>query len=92
MELTVYRPHPPVQPPPTNHLSDSALARPGVAPGTVYDRAERRRPYDRRHRDQAVYLDLRANTSERRKHYRRRVYEPGRRQWPEPPQGIDIWV
>jgi hypothetical protein len=88
MEPTVHRSHLPVHPP----SPEGSLAQPGVPPGTVYDRVERRRPHDRRHRDQAVYLDLRANKSERRQHHRRRVYEPGRRHWPEPPLGIDVWV
>jgi len=60
--------------------------------GTIYDRAERRRPYDRRQQDRAVVFDMRANPSERRRQRRRAVYDPGRRRWPEPPLGIDVWA
>lgn len=60
--------------------------------GTIYDRDERRRPHDRRQQRRQVLFDMRANTSERRRNRRRAVYDPGRRRWPEPPLGIDVWV
>lgn len=60
--------------------------------GTVYDRAERRRPNDRRQQERPVYFDMRANRGERRRERRRAVYDPGRRRLPEPPMGIDVWA
>jgi len=72
-------------------LYDALSAQPGWA-GTIHDRAERRRPNDRRQQDRPVYLELRCNRGERRQQHRRAVYDPGRRRNPEPPLGIDIWV
>lgn len=60
--------------------------------GTIHDRAERRRPFDRRQHQQAVYLDLRCNRGERRRQSRRSLYDPGRRRHPEPPWGVDVWA
>jgi hypothetical protein len=60
--------------------------------GTIYDRVDRRRPYDRRQQDRPVLFDMRANKGERRRQRRRAVYDPGRRNWPEPPLGIDVWA
>lgn len=66
--------------------------RPGTGAGSVYHRVERRRPHDRRHQERPVYLDLRCSKQERRRQQRRSVYDPGRRQWPEPPAGLDLFV
>lgn len=60
--------------------------------GTIYDRVDRRRPNDRRQHERPVMFDMRANKSERRNRRRRAVYDPGRRHWPEPPMGIDVWA
>lgn len=86
MSLVPYHAQPPAPPPrPLQAQPDSRV-------GTIYDRVERRRPHDRRQHDVTVYLDLRNNKSERRKQHRRSHYDPGRRHWPEPPLGIDVWV
>lgn len=91
MSLNPYQPEPAVSAAAGRALK-TQFAQPDSRVGTIYDRAERRRPHDRRQRDDAVYLDLRACRSERRKTYRRSVYDPGRRNWPEPPLGVDVWV
>lgn len=60
--------------------------------GTIYDRDQRRRPHDRRQQRYPIIFDMRADKGERRQQRRRAVYDPGRRRWPEPPLGIDVWV
>jgi hypothetical protein len=39
-----------------------------------------------------VLFDFRTERGERRQQRRRAVYDPGRRRWPEPPLGIDVWA
>lgn len=65
---------------------------PGERAGTIYDRDQRRRPYDRRQQRQSIIFDMRVNKGERRQRQRRAVYDPGRRNWPEPPTGINVWA
>ena len=95
MSLVPYQAKPMARPaalPAAGRFYSYRFSQPDSRAGTVYDRAERRRPHDRRQQDGAVYLDLRVNKSERRKDHRRRIYERGRREHPEPPLGIDIWA
>jgi len=73
-------------------IANSHQLQPVDRAGTIYDRAERRRPFDRRQQDRAVVFDMRVNDRERRRQRRRAVYDPGRRRWPEPPMGIDVWA
>lgn len=86
----------PHQPPATAHRPAfrTALQRlqPDDRAGTTYDRDQRRRPHDRRQQRYPVIFDMRADKSERRRQRRRAIYDPGRRHWPEPPLGIDVWV
>lgn len=58
--------------------------------GLTYERAERRRPHDRRQQRHPVRFDPPAAANERRRQRRRAVYDPNRRPWPEPPQEIEV--
>jgi hypothetical protein len=87
-----------------NHAIEPALtARPLPPPGQwqlqpddraglTYERAERRRPHDRRQQRYPVRFDMPTGMNERRRQRRRTVYDPSHRRWPEPPQGIDVWT
>ncbi|MFS8607577.1 MAG: hypothetical protein GX093_00570 [Xanthomonadaceae bacterium] len=59
---------------------------------SLFECAAGHRPFDRRQRRLPVPFDMRANSGERRRRQRRAVYDPGRRRWPEPPLGIDVWA
>lgn len=50
------------------------------------------RPHDRRQRNRPVLYDRRISSQERRQGDRRAVASDGRRQGPQPPCGVDVWV